>query len=289
MVKRLKASKHLDEQSECRYRFVKTATEHFVPHCHEYYEIFLTTGGSAIHFVNGISERITGGYLIFVRKDDEHDYKNYDADFEMVNLAFSENTLNLLFSYLGEGFPSRALLESPLPPTVRLSDSETRSLYMKFARLNTVNFTDKAKLKFEMRVLLADVFAGYFADIGNTAGETGEKIPFWLENAYEKMKIPKNFIEGKNKFFDLAGVSREHATRCLKKYYNITPSEYVNDLRLSYAANLFLASNLNAADVCYECGFQNLSWFYNAFSSKFGVPPAKYRELYKAQSLRDDM
>ena len=259
MVKRLKASKHLDEQSECRYRFVKTATEHFVPHCHEYYEIFLTTGGSAIHFVNGISERITGGYLIFVRKDDEHDYKNYDADFEMVNLAFSENTLNLLFSYLGEGFPSRALLESPLPPTVRLSDSETRSLYMKFA------------------------------NIGNTAGESGEKIPFWLENAYEKMKIPKNFIEGKNKFFDLAGVSREHATRCLKKYYNITPSEYVNDLRLSYAANLFLASNLNAADVCYECGFQNLSWFYNAFGSKFGVPPAKYRELYKAQSLRDDM
>lgn len=276
MAKRLQAAKQLDLESECRYRLVKSQTEYFVLHCHEYYEVFLTLGGKALHWVNGVTERVSGGYLIFIRKDDEHDYQNYDGKFEFVNLAFTENTLQSLFAYLGEGFPAQALLSAPLPPSIKLSDNETRSLYLKLAELNTVHYTDKAKLKFKMRTLLVEIFAKYFSDLPQRS--TDSEIPFWLENAYEKMKLPKNFIEGKKRFFELCGVTREHATRCLKRYYDITPSAYVNDLRLSYAANLFRTSDWNATDICYECGFQNLSWFYDAFMRKYAMTPAKYRQ-----------
>ena len=282
MVKRLLAAYHLDTEAECRLRHVKTQTERFVPHCHDYYEIFLTLGGTATHYVNGVSEPIAPGDLIFVRKDDEHDYVNYDKPFEFLNLAFTENTLLKLFDYLGEGFPAEHLLKAPLPPTVKLADAETHHLYMKLAELHTVNFTDKAKLKLKMRGLLVYIFTTYFGDIRTQDGQTD--IPFWLENAYEKMRSPKNFIGGKNRFFDLCGVTREHASRSLKKYYNVTPSEYVGDLRLTYAAGLLRSSNLSVTDICYECGFQNVSWFYNAFSEKFGLTPAKYREISKQPS-----
>ena len=276
MAKRLLASKHLDSETGCRYRLVKSVSEHFVPHCHEYYEIFLTLGGKALHFVNGITESVTGGYLIFIRKDDVHDYVNYDGAFEFVNLAFSEETLEALFGYLGAGFPSEELLKAAMPPVVKLSDHETKSLYLKLAELNTVHLTDKARLRTMTRALLAELFTGYFGG-AVPHGENG-RAPFWLENAYEKMKRPKNFILGKNRFFELSGMTREHASRCLKQHYGVTPSEYVNDLRLSYAANLFLTSDLNATDVCYECGFQNVSWFYSLFTKKFGVTPAAYRD-----------
>lgn len=279
MVKRLLAEYHLDAGAECRCRHVKNQTERFVPHCHDYYEIFLTLAGSATHFVNGVTEPITAGYLIFIRKDDEHDYMNYDRSFEFINLAFSENTLEKLFDYLGEGFPAEHLLKVPLPPVVKLTDKETRNLYMKLAELNTVNFSDKAKLKLKTRGLLVHIFTTYFGDIRSEDGQTD--LPFWLENAYEKMRSPKNFILGKNRFFELCGMTREHASRSLRKYYGVTPSEYVNDLRLSYAAGLFLSSNLSATDVCYECGFQNVSWFYSAFTKKFGLTPAKYREKWQ--------
>ena len=126
------------------------------------------------------------------------------------------------------------------------------------------------------------IFTTYFGDIRTQDGQT--EIPFWLENAYEKMRSPKNFIGGKSRFFDLCGVTREHASRSLKKYYNVTPSEYVGDLRLAYAAGLLRSSNLSATDICYECGFQNVSWFYNAFAEKFGLTPAKYRENSKLSS-----
>lgn len=273
-AKRLKAEKHLDMESGCRYRLVKSETEYFAPHCHEYYEIFLTLRGKAIHYVNGASENVTGGYLIFIRKDDIHDYQNYDGAFEFVNLAFTQETLFSLFSYLGEGFPAQYLLDSEIPPIVKLSSSETQSLYLKLAELNTVNFEEKSLLKLKCRALLAEIFTKYFC----AKPAENNHIPFWLENAHEKMKNPENFIVGKSRFFELSGVSRAHATRLLSKHYGVTPSDYVNDLRLSYAANLFLSSNLNATEICYECGFQNVSWFYSMFKAKYGVTPANFRK-----------
>lgn len=274
-AKRLMAQWHLDTEAECLYRLVKNQTERFVPHCHEYYEIFLTISGKASHYVNGSVVGVVPNMLIFIRKDDIHDYKDYDSSFEFVNLAFSENTLKMLFEYLGGGFPSERLLNAEMPPTVKLSESEGERLYLKLAELNTVNFSDKATLRLKSRVLLAEIFAKYFANFHHRKSD----IPLWLENAYEKMKRPANFIAGKTRFFELAGVSREHATRCMKQYYGITPSEYVNDLRLSYASNLFISSNFNATEICYECGFQNVSWFYSEFAKKFGVTPAKYRSF----------
>ena len=271
--KRLLAQWHLDKNSECRFRHVKNETERFVPHCHDYYEIFLMIKGRALHSINGNIESVEQGSLIFIRKDDEHDYKSVDGPFEFANLAFSENTLKMLFEYLGEGFESNRLLESKNPPSVRLSDNETKRLYLKMAELNTVNFSDSEKLKLKMRRLICDIFTDYFEN----SYEFDSGIPFWLENACRKMRDPKNFIEGKEKLFSLAGKTREHTTRCMKKYYDTTPSDYVNELRLSYAANLLMSSNLNATEICYECGFQNVSWFYNEFAKRFGVAPGKYK------------
>lgn len=276
-AKRLLASKHLDPKTECRFRHVKDETEHFVLHCHEYYEIFLMIKGKALHSVNSRTDTIEAGTLIFIRKDDVHDYMSIDGSFEFANLAFSENTLLKLFEYLGEGFPSKALLDCAYPPEVHLPDSEAKRLYLKMAELNTVNFSDSERLKFKTRRLLCDIFSDYF----ETLYERDSEIPLWLENAYRKMRDPKNFIEGKEKLFSLAGKTREHTTRCMKKYYGTTPSDYVNELRLSYAANLLMSSNLNATEICYECGFQNVSWFYTEFAKKFGVTPGKYNQRKK--------
>ena len=100
---------------------------------------------------------------------------------------------------------------------------------------------------------------------------------------WEKMKNPANFIAGTERMYEIAGKSREHLCRSLKTYYNITPSELISDLRLEYSVNLLLTSNLSVADICYECGFGNMSWFYRCFSEKYGTTPVKYRKKYEQQ------
>ena len=273
-IKKLLAQNHVDTDTGCRFRHVKSETEYFRPHCHDYFEVFLTLGGSAKHYVNDSYFDVSRGYLIFIRDTDVHDYICSEEGLEFFNLAFDKDTFESLFSYLGTGIDKKGLLEAQNPPTVRLSESETEKLHMRLAELNTLNFSNKAVLKTKMRSLLSEIFTGYFM----TLPQENSEIPFWLEYAYEKMKMPDNFIKGKQRFYELCGRTREHSSRSLSKYYGISISEYISDLRLCYAANLLNSSNLSATEVCFESGFKNLSWFYLEFEKKFGVSPKKYKQ-----------
>ena len=278
-TKRLQAKWHLDGNTGFRLRLVKTDTERFVRHNHEYFELFLVLSGKAVHTVapDAGTERespLARGDLVFMRPDDVHDYAKHDEAFSFVNLAFSRETFDALRDYLGEGFPADALYHADYPPCVHLADAETNSLYYRLMSLADTSISSDGAARARARTLLVDLFTRYFP----TFDSRGTEIPFWLEHAYEAMKQPKNFMAGKERLFALAGKTREHTTRCLKKYYGVTPSEYVTDLRLSYAAGLLRSSNFGVTDICFECGFANVSWFYTTFEKKFGVTPMEYRK-----------
>ena len=104
------------------------------------------------------------------------------------------------------------------------------------------------------------------------------KIPLWLEITVEKMKKPENFVKGIQRMYEISGKSREHLSRSLKKDYNTTIQDFVNTLRLEYCINLLSHSNLSVTDICFECGFENVSWFYKVFEKKYGTSPSKYRK-----------
>lgn len=65
----------------------------------------------------------------------------------------------------------------------------------------------------------------------------------------------------------------------MKKYYGVTVTEFINDLRLNYAANMLKNSNMSILDICYDCGFDNTSYFHRKFKEKYDVTPLKFRNL----------
>lgn len=269
----LKAKDHVDMITGFRLRYVKSESEYFRPHSHDYFEIFLALSDNIIHIINGKETALTRGDLLFVRDFDVHDYKSGDGSrFEFLNLSFTAQTLYELFNYLSDGIDKERLFSCDFPPQARLLSNDTQRLFYELMSLGGVE--DGKLAKSRMRALLADVFVKYFS---GTVLEKSD-VPFWLEMTYEKMKEPKNFIRGAERFVSLTGKSREHASRMMKEYYSMTITEYVNELRLGYAVSLMKQSNLSAADICYECGFSNLSWFYKLFSDKFGQSPARYKE-----------
>lgn len=203
-VKQLLASKHVDGETGCLFRHVKSETEYFRPHFHDYYEIFLVLHGTAKHYVNGNFFRVSRGLLIFVRDSDIHDYICDKSGFEFLNFAFTKDTFQSMVDYLGAGLDADALLNDPFPPSVRLSEPDTEKLRFQLAELNAMNSADKPILRTKMRRRLADIFTDYFFNLSQKDNE----IPFWLECAVEKMRIPKNFILGKERFFELSGRSR---------------------------------------------------------------------------------
>lgn len=267
---------HVDAQSGCLCRYVRSDTEYFRPHYHNYYELFMVVKGNVRHIVNSKEQLLNEGQLLFIRDSDLHDYISSDGDyFEFINLAFTRETLFSMFEFLGDGFPSESLLTAQFPPMANLSANEKEKLSYSFIELN--QNSDKEYVKCKARALLIYIFTRFFFNYSDEKTD----IPAWLEITYEKMKRPQNFIAGTGQMYQLSGKSREHLARCLKQYYGTTPTALVTELRLEHATNLLLVSNLNVTDICYECGFENLSWFYKVFAGKYGVTPTEYRKRYK--------
>ena len=274
----LDALYHTDSETGCLCRYVHSDTEYFRPHCHNYYEIFMIVKGDVCHMINGTEQILREGQILFIRDFDCHDYKSIDGEyFELINLAFTAETFCALKAYLGEDFPFDALISSPQPPSACLSHSEKERLFNRLLELNLAS--DKKLIKTKARSLLASIFADCFYRYQSAFSE----IPLWLEATYEKMKKPENFISGLTRMYELSGKSREHLSRSMKKHYGISPAGFVTGLRLEYAANLLVTGNMSVTDICFESGFENLSWFYKLFSSRYNLSPVMFRNRYSAR------
>jgi AraC family cel operon transcriptional repressor len=278
-AKFLSQKKHIDEDTGCRYRYIFSESERFLLHGHDFYEIFITVNKKIVHMVNGEKQHLAVGSMVFVRPDDIHSYEYEPGNqYNFVNLAFDKKTMNDIIKYIDGCFNIRSLLESKLPPVVILSPTEKKNLLSRLSELNYINRSDRNRLKLQLRLLLLDIFVRYFS---NNQISTSENVPYWFENMCEQMRKLSNFSEGIGQMEKICRKSREHIARCMRKYKGITPTEFINDIRLNYIANMLLNSNVPILDLCFESGFKNVGWFYTLFKDKYGASPAKFRNQYR--------
>ena len=70
--------------------------------------------------------------------------------------------------------------------------------------------------------------------------------------------------------------SEYHFMRFFKKHMNMTCVEYINNVRLEKAVELFEQGNTSILDVSLSVGFHNLSYFHRAFKKKYGMTPRTF-------------
>ena len=75
-----------------------------------------------------------------------------------------------------------------------------------------------------------------------------------------------------------AGISRAECFRCFKRYTGKTPIEYLNDYRLSQAANMLITTELSAVEIGLDCGFESQSYFGKLFKENYGATPLRFRK-----------
>ncbi|MEM9339919.1 MAG: AraC family transcriptional regulator, partial [Bacteroidota bacterium] len=66
--------------------------------------------------------------------------------------------------------------------------------------------------------------------------------------------------------------------RKFKQTFNQTPSRFIIDKRLERASQLLKKTNLRITEICFDCGFKDLSTFSRSFTKKFGTSPSGFRK-----------
>ena len=275
------ASTEIDEAVGFIYRCIYIQTENSKMHNHDYYEIFLTLSKKVYHDINGTHQTLPRGTLVFIRKDDVHCYFSTTTNEpSFVNLAFTEEILNELFQFLSEGFCSKELLDTQMPPSVQLYESDIDWIIQQTEMLNSTIINDIPTLKYRSRVLLFKIFTRYFSNFTeHSRFKEDSAIPQWLLKLDHEMHKPENFCQNAEHMVEMSGKCRAYLGRVLKLYYNKTIPDYINDLRLNYWANSLVNTDAPILDLCFECGFENVSWAYTLFKKKYGVSPLKFRKI----------
>src|SRR5512140_1856161 len=265
----------IDPEIEFHYAFHKSFRDITAVHTHNFYELFVIVEGEVLHTVNGRTQLLGEGTLVFMRPNDVHFYQPSEGkECQLINLAFREGTVRELFDYLGPGFPSERLLHRSLPPRVLLSASEKDILAAKLGHLNTIPRDQKHRIRSTLRILLFEIFTKYFS---SESGEEGSPLPAWLDMLLSEVQKKESFVRGLASIYELSQRSPEHISRVFRKYLSTTPTDYINQLRLHYAANLLSNSDESVTSISMEAGFENVSHFYHLFKKQFHVSPAEFR------------
>jgi AraC-like DNA-binding protein len=75
--------------------------------------------------------------------------------------------------------------------------------------------------------------------------------------------------------------------RFFKQSTGLTPSSFINELRIGYACRQLLDSDRSVLKVCYDSGFASTSHFNETFRKLRGMSPRKYRLRHASLHSRD--
>lgn len=79
---------------------------------------------------------------------------------------------------------------------------------------------------------------------------------------------------------DIAGMSTSAFSRFFKLHTGRNLSEYIIEMRLGYASRRLVDSSDAVSEICFSCGFNNLSNFNRIFKKRKGCSPSEFRDNY---------
>ncbi|MEK4060022.1 MULTISPECIES: helix-turn-helix domain-containing protein [Paenibacillus] len=277
---KLLAADGIDSEIQAHYRLIASVRDTIGMHSHDFFELFLILKGKVVHVINSNRQLLQENTLVFIRDRDVHCYEQTtDSDCQFINLSFNREVLDDLIAFLGEGFPSGRLLEPAMPPSTLLSKTEKEYVRYRLEQLSLIPQEKKLAIKAEVRAILTDLFSRYIKAEAEPFEPAGQ--PEWLKALCREVQKKEQFTRGAAALVQLSGKSHAYVCRMFREHLGMSPTQYINELRISYAENLLLNTDMEIVDISLEIGLENVSYFYDLFKRRHNLTPHRYRQFGK--------
>ena len=111
------------------------------------------------------------------------------------------------------------------------------------------------------------------------------KLPAYGESRIYKVlgKLNREYTReiGLDEIAQTAGMNTSAFCRYFKEKTGKSAFQYISELRIGYACKLLLTGELSVTQICYECGYNNISNFNRQFKRITRFTPSEYIEEFK--------
>lgn len=240
-------------------------------HCHDFYEFFIVLKGEFIEHFNHSEVILSKRQLHVIQPQTSHYFvgSNLYQRNVLRNIAVEKNYFEQCLKNSGMANSQSIFRCFELDEFTYANYKMKTDLLLQFTNSEQIN-------DYLFQSILSDILISGLIQVNNNTD-----IPGWLQSTYDEFSHNKNFVAGLPQLVALSGKSQEHLTRTFKKYYGISPSKYINNLRLKEATRLLRTSDAKVIDIVYDCGFNNIAYFNRLFKERYGVSPRAYRDTNK--------
>lgn len=253
-------------------------------HVHMEFELnYLENAGGAIRIVGDSVEEIDDLDLVLIAGGTKHAYSNHQCqckEISEITIQFHQSlfdslihkrhfrTIKDMFEKASSGLVfSRNMIVRIQPELKRLPSEEPDSFHN---LLRLIDMLKTLSMDAEARCLNAiDTVKNY----SNSDSDRLDNIMRYLHENYQR---PVLLSEAAS----LINMSEASLTRFLKKWTGQTFVDNLNDIRISEAVCRLIDTSDTISEICYKCGFNNLSNFNRVFKRRKGYTPTEYREKY---------
>ena len=263
---------HLPPEHFCTYVHHNLTDRDPVPlHDHDFHELFWVEENEGVHWINGREIPLRSGDLVLIHASDAHAFSigNRAEPLRFVNFAFHARVWTHMRQRYFNGAPLFFSAPSLAARTYTLDEYQLTAIRQAASLLRS-GLRDRLQAESFLLNVLAVLNADRFNSGLNAA-------PAWLREACTSISQKPHFAGGMPALTRLAGRSPEHIAREFRRHLNRTPTDIINDARMSYAADRLATSDEEIVTIALDCGLENLGHFYRLFRARYGSTPRVYR------------
>ena len=240
-------------------------------HYHDYAELFWVENGEGIHHVNGHKVVLKANDMVLIRPRDKHTFSSGGKNLTIVNIAFPKETLDYFHQRYFASSDQYFWSESSLPYQIKISENLVK------------RFSSRAEeaMRYKRSCMQMDSLLLFiFRNIQELETQRDFlSAPSWLISAIKSYNHTDQFREGTVSFVNLCERNSDYVNRVVKNVFGKTLTEFVNDIRIKYAADELILTSIPIKLIAYACGFESIAYFYKQFHQRYGQTPSDYRKL----------
>lgn len=250
-------------------------------HFHDTHQLLYVLEGEGDCLLDGTSYSLLEDRFIVIRPKTTHSI-HARSKMTMLVLQFDETFLE--DEYRNE-LVSPVFTQSEVLQLNAFKGSEIRQLLRKMLYEQLHRQEDQSSIGLKLflgQILLALARMKQQNVIQDANDRRAEELKRYIESHYYQLTHAE----------DLAakmGISSRYMQQIFKDSYQMTPMQYLTEIRLNRVKHLLVETNLDIVSICFEVGFESVSTFYRVFKNRVGVSPLVFQKTHLSEEVEKDL